>query len=143
MIHLLDVNVLIALVDADHPFNPAATEFFKRAMIEGWASCPLTENGFLRIFGHPKYPGGPGTPEAARMFLAAYRAAPGHQFWPDEISLFDMKRCPVLPGAKHLTDLYLLALAVKRHARLATLDRRIDPSLVPGGSAAYFLVPHA
>jgi uncharacterized protein len=136
MIHLLDINVLIALVDRDHPHNTAATAFFKQAMIGGWATCPLTENGFCRVLGHPQYTGGPGSPEEARKLLAAYCAAPGHQFWPDDISLTDAATYPNLPPSKHLTDFYLLALAVKRGARLCSFDRRLDPVLVPGGAKA-------
>ena len=136
MISLLDVNVLIALVDGDHAHHETATEFFRNTIQQGWATCPLTENGFLRILDHPSYPGGPGSPNEARRLLAAYRAAPGHQFWPDDISLTDEKLIGGLPAPKGLTDIYLLALATKRGGRLVTLDRGIDASQVPGGAGA-------
>ncbi len=59
---LLDANVLIALADADHILNTRALQFFEEeALRSGWATCPLTENAFLRIFGGRKYPGGPGS----------------------------------------------------------------------------------
>ncbi len=141
MIHLLDINVLIALCDPAHPHAKAARIFFSaRLARNGWATCPLVENGFLRIFGHRLYSGGPGSPEAARLFLAGLLASPGHQFWGDDLTLNDKKIFPQLPAADGLTDLYLLALAVKNKGRFATFDAGIDSSLIPGGSAAYHVI---
>jgi len=142
MIQLLDANVLIALGDANHTHRVAALRFFeKSATVEGWATCPLTENAFLRIVGANNYPGSPGSTTEARRLLDALRAAPGHQFWHDDLSLSDSRLFPLLPASRHLTDFYLLALAVKRGGRFATFDASLDPSLVPGGRSAYFLVP--
>ncbi len=141
MIHLLDINVLIALCDPAHPHAVAARNFFAADLARnGWATCPLVENGFLRIFGARKYPGGPGSPQVARQILASLLATPGHQFWSDDLSLMAPGVFPNLPASDHLTDLYLLALAVKHRARFATLDRRIDPALVPGGTEAHFRI---
>lgn len=141
MIHLLDINVLIALCDPAHPHAAAARDFFSAGLARnGWATCPLIENGFLRIFGSRKYPGGPGTPHAARQVLAGILASPGHQFWPDDLSLCDAARFPSLPGSAAITDLYLLALAVKQGGRFATLDAGIDAALLPGGVAAYHVI---
>ncbi len=137
MISLLDVSVLIALLDQNHPFHRAATEYFKQAQREGWATCPLTENAILRIMGHPNYHLGAGSVGPVRDQLACYIASPGHQFWPDDLSFADRKAFPILPGSKGLTDLYLLALAVKRAGQFVTFDKRIDPGLLPSGSAAY------
>ncbi len=78
-----------------------------------------------------------------RPLLDALRAAPGHQFWPDDISLMDIHIFPTLPASKHLTDLYLLALAVKHGGRFATFDESIDASLIPGGPVAYHLIQNA
>jgi len=139
---LLDANILIALGDADHVHHDRAMRFFaQQAIAEGWATCPLTENAFLRILGHPNYVGGPGSPALARRSLVSIVSAPGHQFWPDSISLTDVRSFPALSNSKLLTDLYLLALAVHGGASLATLDRRIDPALLPGGPEAYYVVP--
>ena len=139
--HLLDVNVLIALGDADHPHHQRAAKFFLGSRDEGWATCPLTENGFLRIIGNPNYPKGPGSPEQARTLLNHLCSHPGHQFWPDALSLIDSKAFPKLPASAHLSDFYLLALAIHHKGKLATLDRRIDPTLLPGGKVAYFVIP--
>lgn len=142
MIQLLDANVLIALGDSNHPHRIAALRFFEKlATVDGWATCPLTENAFLRILGGPAYRGGPGSPIEARRLLETLRATPGHQFWPDDVSLMDARLFPALAGSKHITDLYLLGLAVKHGGRLATFDAGIDATLIPGGPQAYFLIP--
>jgi predicted nucleic acid-binding protein len=110
-----------------------------------WAICPITELGMMRIYGHPDYPNGPGTPESAANILQGVKQTEGCVFWPDSVSLAELiaKSSPaafakVTP--KQLTDLYLLALAVKQGGVLATLDTRIDASLVPGGHAALEIV---
>jgi uncharacterized protein len=142
MIHLLDINVLIALCDPAHPHAAPARHFFQSTLsAEGWASCPLIENGFLRIFGDHRYPGGSGNPQAARLILRGLLSSPGHQFWQDDLSLTDDLIFPSLSTSKHLTDLYLLGLAVKHGARFATFDHSIDPSILPGGPAAYYPIP--
>lgn len=140
MIFLLDANVLISLVDTEHPHYSAAVRFFPVALKGGWATCPLVENAFLRIIGHPRYRNGPGSPALARELLRNYLSAPGHLFWPDDLSLSDTRLFPHMPDPGGLTDLYLLALAAKHGGRLATFDRRIDPALVPGGPAALHIV---
>lgn len=137
---LLDVNVLIALLDPAHPHHTPALTFFKREALSGWATCPLTENGLLRNLGNPRYPDGPGSPQEARILLRSLTSMPGHQFWPDEPTLTDPRIFPRLPTSQGLTDLYLLALAASRQARFATFDRRIDPSLLPNGPAAFLLL---
>ena len=141
MIHLLDANVLIALGDATHEHAEAAMEFFKsRAVREGWATCPLTENAFLRIMGNPKYPGGPGSTKEARRVLSSILAAPGHRFWPDDLSLTDSMRIPLLPTSQQLTDCYLLALATSKDGCLATFDRRIQTDSVKGAEGRLLLL---
>ena len=139
---LLDVNLLIALLDGWHPHHGAALAFFAGAQGRGWATCPITENGFLRIVGHPNYRQGPGTAEGARPLLQALCASPGHQFWPDGATLRDKRLLAKLPASGQLTDAYLLALAAERHGQLATFDRRIDPRWVEGGAKALRILQH-
>ncbi|MBC7981367.1 MAG: hypothetical protein H7Y36_12460 [Armatimonadetes bacterium] len=98
MIALLDAKFLIALGDSDHVHSNAALRFFEtHALRTGWATFPLTVNAFLRIFGLANYPGGPGTTAAARQALLSIKVNPGHQFWPDDLSLTDTKAFPILP----------------------------------------------
>lgn len=142
MITLLDASVLIALGDAGHVHEAAALRFFENEAVPGgWATCPITENAFLRILSHPAYPRSLGSPTESRRVLSRLLAAPGHQFWPDDLSLTDTRLCPALPTSQHLTDHFLLALAVKHGGRLATFDAGVDASLVPGGPAALYLIP--
>lgn len=138
---LLDANVLIAMGDQGHVHHARVQQWFHVRRPISWATCPLTENAFLRIVGGSSYPIDYGDAQALRPVLARMCAQPGHQFWPDDLSLLDSKAFPSLPGSRHLTDLYLLALAVKRRGQLATLDRRIDPALLPGGPDAYLVIP--
>jgi toxin-antitoxin system PIN domain toxin len=143
--HLLDVSVLVALCDPAHEFHNEASAWFQSVRADGWATCPLTENGLVRILGHPSYPGGPGSPARVRPLLQALTRTSGHEFWPDDLSIADAEAFPSLARttAASLTDLYLLALAIHHGGRFATFDRRIDPAAVPGGAAALVLVPVA
>jgi len=81
----------------------------------------------------------PHTSEVRRL-LETLRAAPGHVFCPDDLSLSDIRIFPTLPASSRLTDLYLLGLAVKHGGRFVTLDAGIDPTLVPGGPQAFSLI---
>ena len=73
--------------------------------------------------------------------LAELMNEPGYQFWHDDLSLMDRSAMPLLPGSKHLTDIYLLALAVKHGGKFVTLDYRIEPSVVPQGEDALLVLP--
>jgi toxin-antitoxin system PIN domain toxin len=134
---LLDINILIALADADHEHHARARTFFATCNTPGWATCPLTENGFVRILGRPNYPKGPGSSAKARDLLNGLCTVPGHNFWPDEITL---RNFTALPASKHITDHYLLGLAIHRQGQLATMDCRIDASALAGGPAAYVVI---
>lgn len=141
--NLLDVNLLVALCDADHVHHGPAARWFRSHRVEGWATCPLTENGLLRVLGHHRYPAGPGSLEAVRPLLQSLRSIPGHVFWEDSISISDSRAIPSLQGvtSKQLTDLYLLALCITKGSGFATLDSRIDPTQVPGGSHSLVQIP--
>lgn len=135
---LLDVNILIALADPDHQHHGKAEAFFLANHRQGWATCPITENGFVRIVGNPKaYPKGPGSTDVACEILKQLCAHEGHRFWPDDVSIRSMI---ALPSHKHLTDHYLLCLALHRLGKLVTLDKRIKAELIPGGASAYMVL---
>ena len=140
--YLLDVNVLIALVDPAHVQHEAAHAWFAKDGKGAWATCPLTENGLLRIMGHPRYPNSPGTPAAIAAILAGLRALPGHRFWPDDISLTDGSHIDTarLLHAAQVTDSYLLALAGAHAGKLATFDRKLVVDAVRRGSKCLKLI---
>ncbi|MDR3534942.1 MAG: hypothetical protein P4L71_00455 [Acetobacteraceae bacterium] len=142
MTYLLDVNVLIALIDPAHVSHDQAHHWFAQEGSRSWASCPLTENGVIRVVSHPKYPNTPGSPAVVAAVVARLRQLPNHMFWPDDISLLDEQRIDrgKLLSASQLTDSYLLALAVAHDGRLASLDRRLTVGAVHGGQAALCLI---
>jgi uncharacterized protein len=125
-IALLDVNALIALFDQDHIHHEAAHEWFSANRQYGWATCPLTENGLIRILSNSRYTGNHESTTEIRTRLDAFCSSGNHSFWPDQLSIRDESRFQ-LSGVTHgqLTDVYLLALAADMGGRLATFDRRI------------------
>ena len=131
---LLDVNVLVALFDPHHIHHDTAHDWFAANRDAGWATCPITENGFIRVISHPAYGLGERV-ETAAARLRAFCESGGHQFWRDAISLrdapFDLARAG---GAKQLTDIYLLGMAINRKGRLATFDRSIPVGAVAGAT---------
>ena len=139
--YLLDVNVLIALIDPTHVQHDRAHEWFAAQGHEAWATCPLTENGVLRIVGHPRYPNSPGTPAAAEL-MAVLRGLGGHEFWPDDVSLLDSQRIDSsrLLNSGQVTDSYLLALACAHDGQLATFDHHLVTDAVNGGAQALHLI---
>jgi toxin-antitoxin system PIN domain toxin len=140
--YLLDVNVLIALIDPTHVQHDRAHEWFAAHGKRAWATCPLTQNGVLRIVGHARYPNSPGTPAAIAEQMAIFLSLDGHEFWPDDVSLFDTGR---VDGTRLLdsglvTDSYLLALARAHGGQLATFDRHLVVDAVIDGSHALHLI---
>jgi toxin-antitoxin system PIN domain toxin len=128
---LLDVNVLIALLDAGHVHHAATCDWLGAHIDQGWASCPLTQNGCLRILSLDAYPRPqPVAAVAARLAEAAQTSF--HEFWPDEISLLDVSRFDQAGflSSRQVTDAYLLALAVHHGGIFVTLDRGVDLKLV-------------
>ena len=87
MIALFDVNVLVALFDPDHVHHRSAHDWLAANREAGWATCPLTENGLVRILSNPTYSGRRTTIEDAVDRLEAFRASGDHRFWPDTVSL--------------------------------------------------------
>ena len=130
---LLDVNVLIALLDSDHTSHRTAMAWFSEHSARGWASCPITQNGCLRIMSHPGYPNAPSVDEIVQRRRSA-TAQSAHEFWPDSESLLDSKLIDPtrMHGPRQLTDVYLAALAVKHGGRLVTFDASIATGAVRG-----------
>jgi uncharacterized protein len=130
---LLDVNVLIALLDFDHTLHERARDWFDVNRAAGWASCPLSQNAFVRITSHPGYSRAiPYSVSDSIEQLSAFIMKTDHQFWADEISLLDSSIFVAdrILGSNQLTDFYLLALAAKNGGRLVTFDTKIPISAV-------------
>lgn len=143
--YLLDVNVLIALVDPAHVQHETIHTWFGSTGRRAFATCPLTENGLLRIVGHPKYPNSPGPPSMVARILATIRGLPGHEFWPDSFSLADSNFIDVSLLSSHarVTDSYLLALARANKGQLATMDHKLATKMVAEGQASLLLIGFA
>jgi len=120
---LLDINVLIALLDSDHASHDSAISWFSKHAREGWASCPITQNGCIRIMSNQGYPN-PLPVQAVIERLAEACNEDIHEFWADEVSLLDsdVVDSTRIHGPRQLTDIYLLALAVQHEGRLVTFD---------------------
>jgi hypothetical protein len=139
--YLLDINILLALLDPMHVFHDAAHRWFHALAHAQWATCPLTENGVVRIASQPNYGNSPGGAAVVAKALSRLCSRPGHQFWQEDVSLLDETLFvrEKLVG-KHVTDSYSLALAVRHGGKLATFDRRLVTDAVRGGAVALHLV---
>ncbi len=128
---LLDINVIIALLDTAHTMHHTATEWLEGEVHNGWASCPITENGVVRIMSQPAYPNSrPPTQIAQRLHEAKQNS--DHSFWHDDISLttpetIDWRH---MLGHRQITDAYLLSIAARNEGRFVTLDQRISHAVV-------------
>lgn len=138
---LLDVNVLLALLDADHVDHARSRRWLETEIDDGWASCPITQNGFVRIVSQPRYPS-PIPPAQALDLLGHACATPHHQFWPCDVSVLDPAAVDRerVHGPRQVTDAYLLALAVEHGGRFVTFDRSIVRSAVPRATPGHLVV---
>jgi toxin-antitoxin system PIN domain toxin len=138
---LLDVNALLALVDPTHVHHPVVRAWWSANHPHGWASCPLTENGFLRIITQPRYSVPLSMGSAMDVLRTAFSQG-DHMFWPDDISIGDQDifNPENILGPKQITDIYLLALAVRNRGRLVTLDRSISTTAVRDATQANLIV---
>ena len=134
MVSLLDVNLLVALAWPSHVHHRAALAWFRANQTAGWSTCPLTQSGFVRVSSNPSAVSEPRSPQEAILLLRRIVALPHHELWQDDVSFTDshlLKEIPLV-GYRQVTDAHLLALAMHRGGRLATLDGKIR-SLVPRG----------
>jgi len=123
---LLDVNVLIALLDSDHASHDTAIRWFAKHAREGWASCPITQNGCIRIMSNQAYPN-PLPVQAVITRLAEACDEDIHEFWPDGVSLLNSEVVDStrIHGPRQLTDIYLLSLAIHHEGRLVTFTNGV------------------
>jgi uncharacterized protein len=138
---LFDVNLLIAIIDEGHEHHWKAHEWWTANIADGWATCPLTENGMVRVMSQSGYKA-PISATFAIDLLAEQIGKSDHAFWADDISLRDNERIDPdrILGPNQITDAYLLALAVKHGGRLATFDRSITLGAVRGAEPRHLVV---
>ena len=137
---LLDVNVLIALFDGDHSLHRGALDWFSANGAAGWSSCPMTQNGCIRVMSHAAYPNRFPTNAIVQRLREATRDRK-HEFWSDDLSLLDESRFDSrrIHGSRQITDVYLLALAAHHGGRLITFDRAISTDAVIGADTPHLL----
>jgi uncharacterized protein len=141
-VSLLDISVLLALSTIHHQFHASARRWWERERKFGWASCPISQNGMLRILSQPTFPGFVGLRTAAAV-LGKLILDEHHTSILDDISIadpeiFDLHK---LQGPGQLTDAYLLALASKNGGRLVTFDRRMSIAPVKTAKPENLVIP--
>ena len=139
--YLLDVNLLLALFDAEHDHHETAHAWWGQEATASWSTCAITENGFLRIATGKTYPA---IEDDFAELVDAFRVFcqhGDHVFWSADISLIDIIPSSVLLRPSEITDIYLLALATTHGGKLATLDQKIPARLIPGGIDALEQIP--
>jgi uncharacterized protein len=142
LVALLDVNLLVALFDADHIHHDLAHDWFEDHHHHGWATCPVTETGFIRVLSNPAYGATVTRPVEIVERLAQFCSTKHHVFWTDAVSLSDKAvfNPSMIRGHRQVTDVYLLCLARKMGGCLATFDRTIPLGAVPGATRATLAV---
>ncbi len=138
---LLDINVLIAMLDVDHVHHERARAWLVAHARAGWASCPITQNGCVRVMSQAGYPNPLPTAAVAERLADATRHA-AHEFWPDEVSLLDPERVDLgrVHGPRQVTDVYLLSLAVSRGGRFVTFDGKVPISAARGATSKSIVI---
>ncbi|MCY3546559.1 MAG: PIN domain-containing protein [Gemmatimonadetes bacterium] len=138
----MDVNVLVALAWPNHVHHAAAHRWFRANRNRGWATCPLTESGFVRVSSNRRAIPKACTPGEATALLWRIRGLTGHVFWADDISPTDPRAAPFqrVTGYRQVTDAHLLALAMRHGGRLATFDRGLAELAGPEGRSAVLVI---
>ncbi len=135
MVALLDVNILLALVDRMHSHHHIAHDWFADVGSSAWATCPITQNGLVRILSQPKYRNAVESPQMALSALRGLTGHSGHHFWHDDVSLLDeaLFLKSNIHSHSQVTDTYLLALAAHHNGMFATFDSKIIHNTVNKG----------
>jgi hypothetical protein len=135
-IALLDVNLLVALFDADHVHHEVAHDWFADHRANGWATCSVTETGVVRVLAATRGGAAPARPADLVERLQRFCSSGHHTFWPHSVSLRDENvfRPSFVRGHSQITDVYLLGLAVRMGGCLATFDRTIPVGAVVGAT---------
>jgi hypothetical protein len=139
---LLDVNLLVALFEPDHPHHEVAHDWFADNQENGWATCALTQNGFVRVLANRRQGVAINRPVDLVSHLARFCASQHHAFWHNSISLTDKKlfNPSFIRGYRQVSDIYLLGLSKKMGGCLATLDDGIPLTAVIGATRRHLQV---
>lgn len=121
MASLLDVNVLLAVAWPNHQHHDAASAWFLKHARAGWATCALTELGFVRLSSNPAYTRNAVNPLDAIELLAQLREVGQHHFWEAMPSVLTLEGLP-LAGHLQVNDALLVRLAENNEGRLVTFD---------------------
>lgn len=143
MIRLLDVNVLVALAWPNHIHHARALRWFGRIRDGGWATCPITELGFVRVSSNGRVIPDARSPREVLQLLNQMRGVPGHHFWVDDVSPVDAGSGVFdrVVGYRQVTDSHLVELAICREGVLATFDRGIPELAGEAAGSAVELIP--
>jgi uncharacterized protein len=127
--YLLDVNVLLALAWPNHEFHSAAHRWWTESR-KRWATCALTELGFIRLSSNPAFTRDAVTPYEAAALLEHLATVERHEYWSElpRLSRDEFRR---MTGHKQVTDFYLMKLATIHKAKVATFDSRIQAITTP------------
>jgi len=132
----------VALAWPNHVHHSRVLRWFAANREEGWATCPVTESGFVRVSSNVRVIPDARTPEQAIHLLRQIRQLPGHTFWGDDVSPVDSDATAFeqVVGYRQVTDAHLLTLAIRRGGSLATFDRGVG-ELAPSMPDAVDLIP--
>lgn len=137
---LLDVSALLALMDPVHTAHGRMQSWMLDDGAAGWASCAVTQLGFVRVTSQAAYPNSR-QPSVALSLLSQAASQTDHEWWDADLPLTDARFDGArLLGHRQVTDAYLLALAIHHGGRFVTLDRRVTPGLVEGATAEQLVV---
>ena len=145
MIGLPDVNVLVALAWPNHVHHEQAREWFESSHRQGWATCPVTESGFVRVSSNRRVTPVATSPAEAIRLLRDMTALDGHTFWTDDTSIARSRFVAAerLLGHGQVTDAHLVAVTLSQGGRLVTFDGGIEQVLPPGAARDRLLVLRA
>jgi toxin-antitoxin system PIN domain toxin len=138
---LLDVNVLVALLSQDSDSHDAAQRWFLHHARKGWATCPFTQAGFVRIISNPASSRHVIRPPQAIEVLEDSLKFPVHEFWKDDLSMAEATADfgEYLTGHQQTNDAYLLGLASRHKGRIVTFDRGI-PALASAAGLSHLVI---
>ncbi len=142
MIALLDVNVLVALAWPNHIHHEKALQWFEKHRPNGWATCPLTQSGFVRVSSNKQIIPEAKTPAEAVLLLRRITEMEGHVFWTDDIDLAhsDLSAAEKIVGHRQVTDAHLVSLAIRHEGQLATFDRGVAEVVPPSSQASKLVI---